>query len=163
MATPTATTADARRSVPAPRPHGAGRRFFSVYGGYVLGFVSLFVLWQLASRYLVSSVLFPPPTVVFSKALTLLRNGVLVENLSASMQRILVGFANHPNVSAYVLVGLGCEVSFAQHIVETNDLVVLGGVKVKRNGAHPGEKPDPDPVRPRTLSGTGHVPPVLRA
>ena len=92
MATPTATTADARRSVPTPRPRGAARRFFSVYGGYALGFVSLFVLWQLASRYLVSSVLFPPPTVVFSKALTLLRNGVLVENLSASMQRILVGF-----------------------------------------------------------------------
>jgi len=92
MATPTATTADARRSVPAPRRHGAARRFITVYGGYTLGFASLFVLWQLASRYLVSSVLFPPPTVVFDKALLLIRNGVLVENLSASMQRILVGF-----------------------------------------------------------------------
>src|SRR5262245_12671908 len=92
MATPTVSAADARRRVPAPRLQGGARRFFSMYGGYALGFFSLFVLWQIASRCLVSSVLFPPPTVVFKKALLLLRNGVLVENLSASMQRILVGF-----------------------------------------------------------------------
>ena len=30
-----------------------------------------------------------------------------------TLERVLVGFANHPNVAAYVLVGLGCEVSFA--------------------------------------------------
>ena len=34
------------------------------------------------------------------------------------LERVLAGFANHPNVAAYVLVGLGCEVSFAQHLVE---------------------------------------------
>jgi NitT/TauT family transport system permease protein len=58
----------------------------------VLGFVSLFVIWHLASRYLVSSVLFPPPAVVFAKAVTLLRSGVLLEHLWASVQRILAGF-----------------------------------------------------------------------
>ncbi|MBI1845523.1 MAG: ABC transporter permease [Candidatus Rokubacteria bacterium] len=63
-----------------------------MYGGYALGFVSLFLIWQLASLYVVSSVLFPPPTVVFSKGLRLVRNGVLLEHLSASMQRILAGF-----------------------------------------------------------------------
>lgn len=68
------------------------RRVWSAYGGYVLGFVSLFVIWQVASLYLVSSVLFPPPTVVFKKGLTLLRSGVLLEHLWASMQRILMGF-----------------------------------------------------------------------
>jgi NitT/TauT family transport system permease protein len=68
------------------------RRVFGVYGGYALGFVSLFLVWQLASVYLVSSVLFPPPTVVFKKAAVLLRNGVLVDNLWASIQRILIGF-----------------------------------------------------------------------
>lgn len=62
------------------------------YGGYALGFVSLFVLWHLASIYLVSSVLFPPPAIVFRKALILVRNGVLLEHLWASVQRILVGF-----------------------------------------------------------------------
>jgi NitT/TauT family transport system permease protein len=68
------------------------RRVFGVYGGYALGFVSLFLVWQLASVYLVGSVLFPPPTVVFRKAAVLLRNGVLVDNLWASIQRILIGF-----------------------------------------------------------------------
>jgi NitT/TauT family transport system permease protein len=68
------------------------RRVWSGYGGYALGFASLFVLWQLASLYLVSSVLFPPPTVVFRKAVTLARSGVLFEHLAASLQRILTGF-----------------------------------------------------------------------
>jgi altronate hydrolase len=63
-----------------------------------------------------------------------------------TLERVLVGFADHPNVAAYVLVGLGCEVSFASHIVETHDLVALGGVK--RNGA--GAKAEP--VRPRVLN-----------
>jgi ABC-type nitrate/sulfonate/bicarbonate transport system permease component len=70
----------------------AVRRLWSVYGGYALGFVSLFVIWQVASVYVVSSVLFPPPTVVFKKGLVLIRNGVLWDNLSASIQRILAGF-----------------------------------------------------------------------
>ncbi|MBM3218421.1 MAG: ABC transporter permease [Candidatus Rokubacteria bacterium] len=68
------------------------RRLWSVYGGYVVGFASLFVIWHLASVYLVSSVLFPPPAVVFKKGVVLLRNGVLCDNLSASLQRILMGF-----------------------------------------------------------------------
>lgn len=62
------------------------------YGGYALGFASLFVLWHLASIYLISSVLFPPPAIVFRKAVILVRNGVLLEHLWASVQRILVGF-----------------------------------------------------------------------
>lgn len=62
------------------------------YGGYALGFASLFVLWHLASIYVVSSVLFPPPAIVFRKAVILVRNGVLLEHLWASVQRILVGF-----------------------------------------------------------------------
>jgi ABC-type nitrate/sulfonate/bicarbonate transport system permease component len=68
------------------------RRVWSVYGGYALGFVSLFVIWHLASVYLVSSVLFPPPAVVFRKGWVLVRSGVLWEHLSASLQRILAGF-----------------------------------------------------------------------
>src|SRR5438477_139607 len=68
------------------------RRLWAGYGGYALGFASLFVIWQLASLYLVSSVLFPPPTVVFRKGLVLTRNGVLLAHLAASLQRILAGF-----------------------------------------------------------------------
>jgi altronate hydrolase len=42
------------------------------------------------------------------------------------LERVLAGFARHPNVAAYVVVGLGCEVSFAQHLVESQHLVSLG-------------------------------------
>ncbi|HTK92864.1 MAG TPA: ABC transporter permease [Verrucomicrobiae bacterium] len=67
-------------------------RWWSRYGGYLVGFASLFTLWHLAAVYLVGSVLFPPPSVVFRKAMVLLRNGVLIEHLWASVQRILAGF-----------------------------------------------------------------------
>jgi len=72
-----------------PRP---ARRLWSAYGGYALGFVSLFVIWHLASVYVVRSVLFPPPDVVWRKGILLVKNGVLLEHLAASIQRILIGF-----------------------------------------------------------------------
>lgn len=59
-----------------------------------------------------------------------------------SLERVLAGFANHPNVAAYVIVGLGCEVSYAQHLVETQDLVPMGAKR--RQGE--------DSPRPRVLN-----------
>ncbi len=47
----------------------------------------------------------------------------------AILERVLAGFANHPNVAAYVIVGLGCEVSQASHLVESRNLVMLGAEK----------------------------------
>ncbi|MBY0398344.1 MAG: altronate dehydratase family protein, partial [Thermoleophilia bacterium] len=44
-----------------------------------------------------------------------------------TLERVLAGYARHPNIAAYVLVGLGCEVSYASHVVESQDLVVIGG------------------------------------
>ncbi|AMV38827.1 UxaA family hydrolase [Planctomyces sp. SH-PL62] len=38
------------------------------------------------------------------------------------LERVLAGFVNHPNVAAYVLVGLGCEGAYAQHLIETQHL-----------------------------------------
>ena len=67
-------------------------RAWRAYGGYAVGFLSLFVIWHLASVYLVGSVLFPPPALVLRKGWTLARSGVLWEHLSASLQRILAGF-----------------------------------------------------------------------
>ena len=73
-------------------PRSRLQRFWSGYGGYVLGFVSLVVIWHVAAVFVVGSVLFPPPVVVYRKAIMLIRNGVLFEHLSASIQRILAGF-----------------------------------------------------------------------
>lgn len=38
------------------------------------------------------------------------------------LDRTLAGFANHPNVGAYILVGLGCETGQAVHLIEGEDL-----------------------------------------
>jgi altronate hydrolase len=42
------------------------------------------------------------------------------------LDRTLAGFAKHPNVAAYVLVGLGCETGQALHLVEHQGLIQLG-------------------------------------
>jgi altronate hydrolase len=43
------------------------------------------------------------------------------------LDRTLAGFAKHPNVAAYILVGLGCETGAAVHLVENQGLVQLNG------------------------------------
>ncbi|HEU5116648.1 MAG TPA: altronate dehydratase family protein, partial [Isosphaeraceae bacterium] len=52
------------------------------------------------------------------------------------LERVLAGFARHPNVAAYVIVGLGCESAFASHLVEAEDLVLIGS-KAQPKGARP--------------------------
>jgi altronate hydrolase len=43
----------------------------------------------------------------------------------------LAGFAKHPNVAAYILVGLGCETGQAIHLVENQGLIQLDGARKK--------------------------------
>ncbi|MCS6852636.1 MAG: altronate dehydratase family protein [Gemmataceae bacterium] len=43
------------------------------------------------------------------------------------LDRTLAGFAKHPNVAAYVLVGLGCETAQAVHLIENEGLIQLNG------------------------------------
>jgi altronate hydrolase len=40
----------------------------------------------------------------------------------ATLQRTLAGMANHPNVGAYVLVGLGCETNQVSHLADKHNL-----------------------------------------
>jgi len=62
------------------------------FGGYLVGFASLFALWHVASVYLLNSVLFPPPLRVMAKAVELAEDGTLWSNASVSLQRIALGF-----------------------------------------------------------------------
>jgi ABC-type nitrate/sulfonate/bicarbonate transport system permease component len=62
-------------------------------GLYLLGFASLFLIWHVASTWILSSVLFPPPWQVFLKAIELAEDGTLWEQSSASLGRIATGFA----------------------------------------------------------------------
>ncbi len=41
------------------------------------------------------------------------------------LNRVLAGFARHPNVAAYLLVGLGCESGPASHLIEHEGLVQI--------------------------------------
>ncbi|HWY88870.1 MAG TPA: altronate dehydratase family protein [Gemmataceae bacterium] len=47
------------------------------------------------------------------------------------LDRTLAGFAKHPNVAAYILIGLGCETGQAIHLVEHQGLVQLNGSSKK--------------------------------
>ncbi len=49
------------------------------------------------------------------------------------LDRTLAGFARHPNVAAYILIGLGCETGQAIHLIENEhlDLIQLNGYKKK--------------------------------
>jgi len=68
----------------------AGLRSVAIY---LLGFASLFLIWHVASTWLLSSVLFPPPWKVVLKAIELAQDGTLWEQASASLGRIAAGFA----------------------------------------------------------------------
>jgi altronate hydrolase len=41
------------------------------------------------------------------------------------LDRTLAGFANHPNVAAYILVGLGCETGQATHLIQHQNLNLI--------------------------------------
>jgi altronate hydrolase len=43
-----------------------------------------------------------------------------------ALQRVLAGYAKHPNVAAYILVGLGCEVNQAAVMVERQKMAAPG-------------------------------------
>ncbi len=61
-------------------------------GLYVAGFLLLALVWHLAAAYLVRSALFPPPLPVLERAVMLMEDGILQEQVVASMRRILQGF-----------------------------------------------------------------------
>jgi len=53
------------------------------------------------------------------------------------LERTLAGFAKHPNVAAYVLVGLGCETGQAIHLIENEGLTQLTFSDGSKNRASP--------------------------
>jgi altronate hydrolase len=65
------------------------------------------------------------------------------------LERVLAGFAHHPNVAAYVIVGLGCEGAYAQHLVESQQLTLLSPTGY---GSKDGRNQPAEPYRPRVLN-----------
>jgi ABC-type nitrate/sulfonate/bicarbonate transport system permease component len=58
-----------------------------------LGIVAVIVAWQLLHRYVVNPLLLPSPLRVVQTLFELVRSGELVNDMAASMRRILVGYA----------------------------------------------------------------------
>jgi NitT/TauT family transport system permease protein len=75
--------------------------------GYLLGFASMFLLWHVASVFIVKSVLFPPPWQVIEKGYELAVEGILAEQIAVSMQRILIGFAGGSAIGIPVGLAIG--------------------------------------------------------
>src|SRR5204862_6782431 len=67
------------------------------------------------------------------------------------LDRTLAGFAKHPNVAAYILVGLGCETGQAIHLVEGQGLLQLRPI------------PHPHPPEPGEGRHTARLTPQWRA
>lgn len=65
---------------------------FSRLSGYLLGFASLFLVWHVASTYILNSVLFPQPLKVIVKGYELALDGTLGEHVGVSLGRIFLGF-----------------------------------------------------------------------
>jgi len=61
--------------------------------GYGCGFGLLFAIWHIAAVYIVGSILFPPPGRVIAKAIGLIEEGILQEQVLVSLRRIMTGFA----------------------------------------------------------------------
>lgn len=77
---------------PSLAPRRARRPRDWSLGGYLIGFAALFLFWHVAATWIVPSVLFPAPAAVAVQTVKLLQEGVLVEHVAISLQRILLGF-----------------------------------------------------------------------
>jgi len=62
--------------------------------------------------------------------------GMALEGIKhRTLGRVLGGIAKHPNIAAYVLIGLGCEQNTLGHLQKSQKLVMLQGVRWKPQGS----------------------------
>ena len=57
------------------------------------------------------------------------------------LNRVLSGFATHPNIGGYLLVGLGCEVGQASTLIRSRNLVQVEGLSSSEEGPGEGQPP----------------------
>lgn len=50
------------------------------------------------------------------------------------LNRVMAGIARHPNIGAYLLIGLGCEQGTAKYLIESQRLVQIGGIAGSDDG-----------------------------
>ncbi len=76
-------------------------------GLYIAGFASLFVIWHIASTWIIPSVLFPTPWKVLLKGIELAEDGTLWDQASASLARIATGFVGGSLIGIPIGLAIG--------------------------------------------------------
>jgi NitT/TauT family transport system permease protein len=76
-------------------------------GLYLTGFASLFLVWHITSTWILPSVLFPTPAKVVLKAIELAEDGTLWAQVSASLGRIVAGFAGGSLIGIPIGLAIG--------------------------------------------------------
>jgi len=76
-------------------------------GLYFAGFASLFLIWHVASTWIIPSVLFPTPWKVLVKGVELAEDGTLWKQSSASLARIATGFVGGSLIGIPIGLAIG--------------------------------------------------------
>jgi len=74
---------------------------------YLVSFAALLLVWHVVAVYVVKSVLFPSPIPVFIKLVEMIEDGSLLENIGASLKRILSGFVLGSAIAVPIGLAIG--------------------------------------------------------
>lgn len=103
----TDTTAQLPSSSPIPARARKGRWIEPIYLVYAASIVSMVALWHFISTTFFEPAFFPPPGLVLSTGIEMVRNGELAKHVGISLQRILLGFLIGSLVAAPVGLLMG--------------------------------------------------------
>ncbi len=84
---------------------------------YLMSFAVLLVVWHVVAAYIVRSILFPTPLVVFADLVKLIEDGTLITNIDASLSRILSGFLLGTVISVPIGLAIG-SFKIARKVIE---------------------------------------------
>jgi len=84
---------------------------------YAVSFGILLLIWHIVATFLVKSILFPSPISVAAELLKLIENGTLIENIWASLKRILSGFVLGAAIAIPIGLSMG-SFSLARKFIE---------------------------------------------
>lgn len=82
--------------IKASTPQSSAVRLVPSTGRFVrvvIGIIALLIAWEILHRYFVNPLLLPSPLRVVRTLFALLKSGELIDDIGASMRRILVGYA----------------------------------------------------------------------
>lgn len=84
---------------------------------YLVSFAVLLLVWHVTSAYIFRSILFPSPLVVFADLVKLIENGSLIDNVVASLKRILSGFLLGTVIAVPIGLAIG-SFTIARKVIE---------------------------------------------